>query len=101
MKGPVFLYIRLLICIFVASAFLYLYIDKQNELTQLRLMIPILTKEWQAIDEENTRLRYEIERFESPIHLMELSRKPEYGYLKYPYLTDIVSLSTEGEPHAE
>lgn len=83
---------RVFICIVVAGVSLFAYIDKQNELTELRLMIPSLTKEVKSIQEENIRLKYEIERFESPIHLMELMRKPEYSHLKYPYLSEEIFL---------
>lgn len=84
--------IQIFICIITASLTLYFYIDKQNELTQLRLSVPALTKEVKQIHEENIRLQYEIDQFESPIHLMELARKPEFGHLKYPNLDQIVIL---------
>src|SRR5438045_707399 len=88
---------RIFICILGAGVLLYAYIDKQNELTELRLQIPQLAKEVKSIQEENTRLQYEIDRFESPIHLMELSRKPEFGHLKHPYLSDIITLPENAE----
>ena len=84
--------IRVLICIGIAGLTLYAYIYKQNELTGLRLMVPAISKELKAVQEENIRLRYEIDRFESPIHLMELSRKPEFSHLKYPYNNEIIVL---------
>lgn len=86
---------QVLICIFVAGLTLYFYIERQNELTELRLTIPALAKEVKQIQEENTRLRYEIEQFESPIHLMELARKPEFSYLKYPNLEEQIILNKE------
>lgn len=83
---------RFFICIFAAGIALFAYIDKQNELTELRLAIPALAKNVKSIQEKNNQLKYEIERFESPIHLMELMRKPEFSHLKYPYLKDEVFL---------
>lgn len=71
---------------------LFGYIEKQNDLTELRLAIPALAKEVKSLQEENIRLTYEIEHFESPIHLMELMRKPEFSHLKYPYLNDEIFL---------
>lgn len=85
-------FIRLFVCIFAAAFSLYAYIDKQNELVQLRLAIPPLKTEVKAISEQNTQLEYEIESFESPIHLMELAKKPEFSHLKYPYLTEVITL---------
>jgi cell division protein FtsB len=84
------LFLRLLFCIFCVGLTLYLSINKQNELTELRLQIPQLSKEVKAIQEENIRLQYEVDRFESPIHLMELARKPEFSHLKHPFLKDII-----------
>jgi hypothetical protein len=86
------LFIRLCICIFFAGLTLYKYIDKANELTELRLSIPTLERELKDIQEKNLALQYEIEQFESPLHLLELSRKPEFGHLKYPSLDQIVIL---------
>lgn len=86
------LFIRVFICIFCAGLTLYKSIDKLNELTELQLSIPALTKEVKEIHEKNLELQYEIERFESPIHLMELARKPEFGHLKYPAINQVIIL---------
>ncbi len=74
-----FFVLRIFICILAAGLTLFGYIEKQNELTELRLAIPSLAKEVKSLQEENIRLTYEIEHFESPIHLMELMRKPEFS----------------------
>lgn len=84
--------IRLFLCIFFAGLMLYKYIDQLNTLTELRLSIPALAKEVREIHETNLKLQYEIEQFENPIHLLELLRKPEFGYLKYPTLDKVVHL---------
>lgn len=89
------LLIRVFSCIVGAGLLLYAYIDRQNELTELRLQLPHLAKQVKGIQEENNRLYYEIDRFESPIHLLELSGKPEFGHLKHPYLRDIIIIDTE------
>lgn len=80
---------QILICLSAVVFTVYAYIEKQNELTELRLAIPATAKEVRRIHEENIRLQYEIDQFESPVHLMELARKPEFGHLKYPYLPDV------------
>jgi hypothetical protein len=89
---PFLLLARIFVCIFTVSVALYAYIERRNELTELRIAIPALAKEVHVIQEENKRLRYEIDRFESPIHLMELSKKPEFSHLKYPHKNQVVSL---------
>jgi hypothetical protein len=86
------LLIRLLICISFAGLVLYKYIDKLNDLTGLRLSIPVLQREVKEIEEKNLELHYAIECFESPVHLMELARKPEFGHLKYPSTEEIILL---------
>ncbi len=92
-SNPKIMSLWLFICIASAGLFLYAFIDKQNELTELRLAIPALSKDVKAIQDENVRLQYEVDRFESPIHLMELSRKPEFGHLRYPYIRDVLILA--------
>lgn len=86
------LLIRMLICISFAGLVLYKYIDKLNDLTELRLSIPVLVREVKEIHEKNLELQYAIDRFESPLHLMELARKPEFGHLKYPSLNEVILL---------
>ena len=86
------LLIRLLICIFFAGLMLYKYINKLNDLTELRLSNPILAREVKEVHEQNLELQYAIDCFESPLHLMELADKPEFGHLKYPTLNEILLL---------
>jgi predicted ATP-grasp superfamily ATP-dependent carboligase len=82
--------IRLFLCLFFAGLTLYKYIDKLNSLTELKLAIPALAKEVREIEEKNLELAYEIEQFESPVHLIELVNKPEFGHLKYPSLNEVI-----------
>lgn len=82
--------LRVLTCIFFFGFSLYSYIDKQNELTDLKLRIPRIAKEIKSIREENTRLQYEIQQFESPENLMELAK--QYPHLKHPVLDEILTL---------
>jgi cell division protein FtsL len=89
------MFLRIFICITAAFFTLYTIVFQQNQLTELRLKIPALNKQLKSITEENNRLQYEIDRFESPIHLMELARKPEFGYLKHPNLNEITILQKE------
>lgn len=89
---------RVLICLLIGAITVYKYIDKVNEFTELQLSIPHLAKEVKEIKEKNLELKYEIEQFESPLHLMELARKPEYGYLKHPTIDEVVVLKKSDEP---
>lgn len=81
------------LCIFCAALFLYSYIDEQNELMRMRLNIPIMAKEIRELTENNTRLKYEIELFESPQHLLQLARESRFAHLKHPLYKEILSMS--------
>ncbi len=84
------LLIKIFICLTAAGIALYVSVREQNALMELRRSIPPLDKKVRALHEENNRLQYSIDRFENPLHLLELSRLPEYGHLKYPETHDII-----------
>lgn len=89
------LFIRILASITVIAVAIYARIHSINDLTALRMAIPKLEKEVENLQRKNERLQYEVDRFESPIHLMELARKPEYGHLKHPRLDEIIVISDQ------
>lgn len=86
------LYLRICVCILAAAFFLYSYIEEQNSVTLLRLKIPIVAKEVRALKEVNTRLKYQIELFESPQNLLTLSRQSAFTHLKHPLTSQVVCL---------
>lgn len=83
---------RIVICVVILGMFLFIYINKSNELTEQKLSIPKIEKEILIVQEENKRLQYIIDRFENPMHLMELVRSPEYSHLKHPLLKDVLKV---------
>lgn len=83
---------RLGFCLAVLGLCLYSYFDKQNELTQIKIRLPEVEKEIRLVREENRRLRYEIDQFESPTHLIELAHRPEFSHLKHPLLREILTV---------
>src|SRR5438067_1879429 len=89
MKG---LLLRLGICLMVFGFCLYSYLETQNRLTHLKICLPDVEKEIKLIKEENSRLAYEIDRFENPAHLIELVHSPEFGHLKHPLLKEILTV---------
>lgn len=91
------LLVRLLVCISFSGFMLYRYVDQLNELTELRLAVPLLTKEVKEIEEKNVQLHYQIDSFESPVHLVELSRRPDMGHLKYPLTKDVIKVPKREE----
>jgi hypothetical protein len=85
--------IKIFVCLGLFSLCLFSYLEKQNQLTQLRLDAPKIVKEIKALNEENTRLRYEIEQFESPENLLRLVGDVRFSHLKYPLSKDVVCLA--------
>ena len=86
--------LRGVVCIFILSLFLYFYTDHENSVTQLRISLPVLSKEIKMIEEENRRLKYLIEEFENPEHLMQLASLKEYSHLAYPLFKDVLQCET-------
>ena len=83
---------KMFICLLTFGLCLYSYIEKQNELTYLKIEVPKIAKEVQNLNEEIRKIKYDVEMFENPAYLMELVRKPEYGYLKHPFVEDVLSV---------
>lgn len=84
--------IKIVICIFAGGIFLYKYLNKVNELTEHKLLLPKIEKEIYILKEDSERLQYIIDQFENPTHLMELSRSPEYSHLKHPLFKNVLKV---------
>ena len=80
------------ICVCVFGFCLYSYLEQQNTLTRVKMQLPEVEKEIQLIREESRRLSYQIDRFESPSHLIELAHAPEFSHLKHPILREILTV---------
>ena len=91
------LLIRVFFCIFIFGFFLYRYIDHQNAHTLLSIEVPLIEKQLERLEEDNMALFYQIEQFESPQHLLEMARRPEYKHLRYPYNEEVFHLKKEGK----
>jgi hypothetical protein len=85
--------IRLLICVSCFSTALYFYLDKHNQIMKIRYVIPTTEDAINTVMEQNAALTYEIEKFESPLNLMQLLQQPEYSHLRHPELADILWIS--------
>ncbi len=80
-------------CLLLSAIYLYSYFNTQNDLTQMKIDLPQLEKKIRSIREETGRLRYEIDQFENPTHLIEIAHSPEYSHLKHPLLKEILTVS--------
>ena len=88
-KGAIF---QITICLFVFGVCLFTYIEKQNELTSLKIELPKVALEIENLQEEIKKMQYEVDSFENPQYLMELVRKPQFGHLKHPFVDDVLML---------
>lgn len=86
------LVIQLGLCLMTLAACLFSYLEKQNEITELRLYVPKLVKEIKMLQEKNIRLNYQIQIFESPENLMKLAANAKFSHLKYPLSKEILVL---------
>jgi cell division protein FtsL len=93
--------VRIFVCLVIIGCALYSYIYQHNQLTELRMRVPKLAQVRKKLEEENQRLQFEIEKFENPLHLMELARKPEFSHLKQPLLPDIIIINRESQQAQE
>lgn len=84
--------LRLGVCLLVFGFCLYSYLETQNQLTALKIKIPEIDRELSFIREENRRLSYEVDQFQSPSHLIELARHPEFSHLKHPVLKEVLTV---------
>ncbi len=84
-------FFQILVCVAALGGMLYSYLNTQNALALCRMRLPALAKEVAVINEENTRISYDIERFEDPKNLMRLAKQQAYRHLKQP-LQDLVVL---------
>ncbi len=83
-------------CLTLVSYCLYSYVEKQNEVTQLKIRIPEVERETLAIRQEIQRLQVEINQRESPAHLLDIAHRPEYRHLKHPLMREVFSIPQEG-----
>jgi hypothetical protein len=85
-------FFRFFLSVAFAGFALYSYLTEQNKCTELKMRLPKIAKEIEAINQENAQLQYQIVCFESPDHLLQLSKNPEYEHLKFPYFQDVLTV---------
>lgn len=77
---------------FIGSALFY-YLETQNELSTLKMAMPLLAKEIEEIGAHNQRLRFEVECFENPLHLMQLLDQPQFSHMRFPLETEVLAIA--------
>lgn len=81
--------LKVLLCMAMLTWSFYRYIRHENDLIRLKIEIPSLQREVRRLEEKNTQLQLEIDSFESPLHLMELSQSALFSKLKYPRRAEV------------
>ncbi len=81
--------VQILCCLTVFTFYLYHIIQKQNQINYLSLNLPKIVKELKTLEEENMRLRFQVNSFQSPDHLMQLVKEEQYTHLKMPLLKEV------------
>lgn len=83
---------RFSLSVALAGFALYSYLTEQNKCTELKMRLPKIVKEIEAINQENAQLHYQIVSFESPDHLLQLTKNPEFAHLSFPYMQDVLTV---------
>lgn len=86
---------RVMICLVTLGLGSFLYVDKLNQQTALRFQIPSVEKDIEEISQKNIQLAYQLENFNNPQHLLELAKQPEYSHLKFPFMEEVMVISSE------
>ena len=84
------LLLRLIFCIFTLGFFVYHCIDQQNKVTLLKMQMPVLSKEVNAMKEKNACLHFEVGQFENPKYLFKMLQNKDYSHLKHPLEKDVM-----------
>lgn len=92
---------RCILCILAIGYFQYIYLQKQHEVTKLRLSIPQLSASVKKIKEENLHLRFLVDQFENPQYLSKIARDKRFSHLKYPLLSEVITIREYDKPSLE
>ncbi len=92
MKNLGTIFIRFFIAVAFAGFALYSYLTEQNKCTEMRMLLPKIAKEIDAINQKNSQLQYKIVCFESPDNLLQLVQKPQFAHLKFPFVQDVLTV---------
>ncbi len=88
---------KILACVVSFSAALFAYLDARNDVTRLMIELPRLSSELSYIEEHNTILQYEVEKFENPMFLLGLLKETEYAHLLSSTKEEIIAISNKDE----
>ncbi len=85
-------FFRFFLSVSFAGFALYSYLSEHNKCTELKIRLPKIAKEIEKINQENAGLQYQIVCFESPEHLLQMAKNPQYAHLSFPYFQDVLTV---------
>lgn len=77
-------FLRLAVCIALLAIFLICHVERQNEITRLRLQIPQIDALSCRMKESALQLQSKVIKSQSPGHLLALLDRPEFQHLHFP-----------------
>lgn len=89
------IFTRLGICICLFGAFLVRHVQRQNDLTRLRLEIPQIAMQARALEERALQLQEEVGKLQTPKILLEQLDRSEFAHLRAPLPQQIWMLEEE------
>lgn len=93
-KGPLS---KILICVISFSVALCAYLHTRNHVTKKMIHLPRLLHELALIQEQNTILRFEMEKFENPSYLLQLLQTKEYAHLFAGTKDEVIAIDVKKE----
>lgn len=91
------LFARLGICICLFGAFLVRHVQRQNDLTRLRLEIPQIAMQARDLQERALQLREEVGKHLAPKALLDQLDRGLFDHLSVPLPQQIWIMEEEGE----
>lgn len=78
------IFARLGICICLFGAFLMRHVQRQNDLTRVRLEIPQIAMQARALEERSLQLKEEVGKLQTPKVLLDQLDRGEFAHLMAP-----------------
>lgn len=73
--------VKILSCVVMLSFALCGYLNARNKVTKLMIKLPRAIEELTLVEEKNTILQFQVDKFENPTYLLNLLKTKEYAYL--------------------
>ncbi len=69
----------------------YAMVEKQNQVMQMRMDIPLLEKQIEQLEQKNAEILFALTKNRAPSLLMHLAKQEKFAYLVHPFSTDVLA----------